>query len=763
MKNLSLSIKIAMLVAVLLATVLIVAIVGVVQLTRLDARFDQMVNTTGRAVQLSGDGRIELLTAIRGEKNAMLLPDKARATEFADQARQSVNNLKQITGELESLVGINVATPEGRAVSELGRAVEDFEKVDKELLRLATMKSVVEAQHIVYGEFYRDLRDLEELVDTLGARGADRGSAPATDASSPSPAAGGSQAAKQAAGRQAIDRFSALLFQLALHLDASDEQEKTRLDGEIRQSFSTLQDATRRFSASLSESERSEAGSVLSSIDAIKARLTQVQQLSRTNSDTLARELSITQGVAAGSRCSELFSEARKGLKTRIADESRSVTASAQLGRNAVISTGVIGALVALALAVLTIRSIARPVRDGAKVFEAIAAGDLTKRMNLDRRDEIGRLGAASDKMAGALCNIVSQIRAVAGRLGDSASELNTVSGDLLSQSHEMTTQAESVAAGTEQMSTNVSTMAAAAEQMSTNVSGISSASEEVSVNVGSIVESAGATSRSVGLVAQSIEHITTSLQDVARDAKHGSQMTQQARDMAATATAAMRQLDQAASEITKVTEVIKSIALQTNLLALNATIEATSAGEAGKGFAVVASEVKELASQSAHSAKEIARKIESVQTSTRDAVKVIENVAQFVDQVNVTAVRISDAVDGQTQTAGQIVTAVATARQGVESIARSIAEVGKGATDVSRNTAEAATAATDVSRNASEAAKAAEVISSNIHGVSEATRENNASAAKVNEAAQRCKEISRELQKTVSHFNIGAAGGGAA
>src|SRR5206468_658358 len=84
-------------------------------------------------------------------------------------------------------------------------------------------------------------------------------------------------------------------------------------------------------------------------------------------------------------------------------------------------------------------------------------------------------------------------------------------------------------------------------------------------------------------------------------------------------------------SEITKVTEVIKSIALQTNLLALNATIEATSAGEAGKGFAVVASEVKELASQSAQSAEDIARKIESVQNSTREAVKVIERFAQCV------------------------------------------------------------------------------------------------------------------------------------
>ena len=84
------------------------------------------------------------------------------------------------------------------------------------------------------------------------------------------------------------------------------------------------------------------------------------------------------------------------------------------------------------------------------------------------------------------------------------------------------------------------------------------------------------------------------------------------------------------------------------------------------------------MASQSGQSAEEIARKIESVQTSTRDAVKVIEGIVSFIGQLNVSAARISDAVDGQTQTANQISVYVAKARRGVEEIARSIAEVAK-------------------------------------------------------------------------------------
>lgn len=746
MKNLRLSTKIGLLVAVLLLTVVTVAMVGVVQLTRLSERFDAMATVTNRAILLTGDGRIELLTAIRGEKNAMLMPDKVRSEEFADLARQSIGRMKQDAAELESLVGTNPATVEGRAVSELGRAIDDFEKVDTELLRLAVVKSEGDAERVLYGDLYRESRDLEEFVATLD----NAGGAPTTMSS-----VDGTAPARRVAGQQAVMAFNDLLAKLSNHLYVGDGQQKAQLEELIHQRLVALQVSLRHFGSTLSEVERSEGIASSSEIENIKTQVTQVLQQSRVNSDDAAREVSITRGVPAGNRCSELLDEARKGLKSRLADEARSVSLAAALGRNIVIAAGVIGAILALVLAITAIRSITRPVADGVKVLEAIASGDLTRRMNLDRRDEIGRLGAASDRMATALCQIIGELRRVAGELGGSAGELSKVSTDLLAQSHEMTTQAESVASGTEQMSTNVSTMAAAAEQMSTNVSSISSASEEVSVNVGTIVQSADATSRSVGSVAESVANITASLQDVARDAKHGSQITQQAKDLATAATSTMRQLDQAASEITKVTEVIKSIALQTNLLALNAAIEATSAGEAGKGFAVVAGEVKELASQSAQSAEEIARKIECVQSSTREAVKVIENVAKFVEQVYESAGRISGSVDGQTRMAGAIEVAIGQARQGVESIARSIAEVGKGATDVSRNTSEVAGAATDVSRNASEAAKAAEMISANIHGVSEATRMSTASATQLNASAKQLDALAAQLGQIVARFRV--------
>ncbi len=750
MKNLRLSVKVGILVAVLLLTTVTITVVGVTQLGRLVDQFRALADSTGRQMMVAAEARVELLSSVRAEKNAILVTDKSRAMEFAEEARRSLGRVKELSGELGRLVGANLATSEGKSVLDLDQAVEQFEKNQKEILRLAVIKSNAEGKGVLNKDLHKLIHDAEEFVTSLSEPGAEGGAATTQQAED------AHQKAKAITGQQLLGRFYDLLYHLDLHLDTATESEMARMDVEIRPRLLAFQDSLRRLSVQLNDAERSRGSSILASLETIKSQTTRLQDLSHTNSDLYAQELTTSKSIELGNRCDAVLATMLTALTERLGLERRSAYESGSMGSKIVTITAVIGGLISLVLAGLVNRSITQPVAQGVAVVEAIAAGDLTRRMNLNRRDEVGRLGAATDHMAATLCGIVTQIRSMAGRLGGSAGELSGVSHDLLAQSQEMATQAESVAAATEQTSANVSGMAAAAEQMSVNVSSISSASEEVSVNVGSISASAEETARKVGSVTESIAKITTSLQEVARDARQGSEMTMQARDMAAAANQTMRQLGQAAGEITKVTEVIKSIALQTNLLALNATIEATSAGEAGKGFAVVAAEVKELAGQSGQSAEEIARKIESVQSTTREAVKVIEDVARFIGDVNVSAARISESVDVQTQTANQIAADVAGARKGVEDIARSIAEVAKGANDVSANTAEVSKAATDVSRNATEAAQAAETISMNIHGVSEATRQNSVSSVQVNDAAKRLSEIAEELQRSVSRFNTG-------
>lgn len=94
---------------------------------------------------------------------------------------------------------------------------------------------------------------------------------------------------------------------------------------------------------------------------------------------------------------------------------------------------------------------------------------------------------------------------------------------------------------------------------------------------------------------------------------------------------AKIQELEKLSSNIEKFASVIASIANRTNILSLNASIEAARAGEHGRGFAVVASEVRNLASQSAKSSKEITDTVTQVQNSVKetvDSMKVIYNSA---------------------------------------------------------------------------------------------------------------------------------------
>lgn len=130
-----------------------------------------------------------------------------------------------------------------------------------------------------------------------------------------------------------------------------------------------------------------------------------------------------------------------------------------------------------------------------------------------------------------------------------------------------------------------------------------------------------------------------------------------------------IRNLSDAAAEVTKITESVASIADTTNLLALNAAIEAARAGDAGRGFAVVAEEVKKQALKSATATDDIARKINAIRISTDKTIVDMEQITSIMAETHQGVGSIADSVDQQAVMTGEVATDIASVTNAIDDV----------------------------------------------------------------------------------------------
>ena len=751
MKNFRLRTKLGLIIGILVLCAAAVALVAYLELGALNHRVEQMVGTTSKTAFLMSEIWDNAQRVRRLEFRAVLTTDDKESKEYADQSREIAKLVDDDLPSLSGLIDPSPKSPDRLNLERFQSGWQEYRKLQEQTLILALDNSNFKAHKLTTGKVAEKvtticqataawLRELDKPIsETVAAN--DKQRLEAVDKV-----------------RQSLHKLQVIALDMHRQMnqyvfDVRDE-DMDRLDEQFTVWQKEAESLLMEMTARPDNKETPWLEAVNAAFRDLKPLASQMRKLLRANTNSRSVDLchAANKPIDGARSAAVMLSES---LHDRLKADMTDIRDRASYTQWLMVLAPLFGISLSICLAVLLTKSITGPMARGVRFSEAFARGDLTQRLNLSQRDEVGQLTQAIDHAAASFSKIVKDIRATSKGVDVSATELSSVSHQMLVQSEEMTTQAGYVASSTEQMTTNVSTMAAAAEEMSMNVMSISSASEEISVNVGTISSAAEATARNVTAVAGAIQESTLAFELISRDAREGSSIANKALTMADSANATMKGLDHSAAEIDKVTGTIKMIALQTNLLALNATIEATTAGEAGKGFAVVANEIKELANQSTKAAEDIARKIEGVQSSTRDAVQVIREVQDIIRTLNASSGRIAESVDKQSVAARVSAGNMSEASKGVEHIALSIAEVAKGAGDMSRNASEAAQGANDVSRNASEAAKAVTDISSNIHGVSQATRDNTVSAQQVNAAAERLASIAGQLQQLVGRFTV--------
>ncbi len=338
--------------------------------------------------------------------------------------------------------------------------------------------------------------------------------------------------------------------------------------------------------------------------------------------------------------------------------------ATARAQRLAWALSGTIAVLVLLVGAVVVItlrRSVLRPLGALTVALDTMAGGDLSAPVSGgERRDEVGRMAAAAERLRGGLLRTAALEAANLAEASDKARRAEALARLTTGFEGELTAAlatAQGTAAGVQGAAGRVLDMAGT----------VARASEGAN-------NGAQAASAEVQAVAAATEELAASVQEISRQVAASSDVASRAVAEARATDATMRGLAEAAGKIGDVVRLIGDIAGQTNLLALNATIEAARAGEHGKGFAVVASEVKALAAQTARATEEIGGQIGAMRVATDGAVAAIHRIGTVIEEMHGIGGVIAAAVEEQGAATREIAQRVATAAQGTEDVTHQVA-----------------------------------------------------------------------------------------
>src|SRR3990172_6803293 len=264
--------------------------------------------------------------------------------------------------------------------------------------------------------------------------------------------------------------------------------------------------------------------------------------------------------------------------------------------RNVITAVLIASFIAMLAISLLIIRGITRPLNRAVSVANTVAAGDLTTQIEVTTQDETGKLLNALKEMTNQLITIVQGVR-------DSTDNITTASKE--------------IAAGNNDLSERTQDQASNLEK-----------------------------------TASSMEELTSTSRQNAENSKQANQLAIGARDVAvkggevvSKVVTTMASINESSKKIVDIISVIEGIAFQTNILALNAAVEAARAGEQGRGFAVVAGEVRTLAQRSAAAAKEIKTLIGDSVEKVDDGTKLVDQAGKTMDEIVTSVKRVTDII----------------------------------------------------------------------------------------------------------------------
>ncbi|MTI53449.1 methyl-accepting chemotaxis protein [Geosporobacter ferrireducens] len=385
-----------------------------------------------------------------------------------------------------------------------------------------------------------------------------------------------------------------------------------------------------------------------------------------------------------------------------------------QQGRASLMRTFVLSLffiLLGLIISFYFARFFTKPIMDMLKVVNRIKDGDLTERIQISSRNEVGILQKAFNDMADNLATLIQDVEQVTVKIQSSTGSLENNAQLTAAAVAEIATVIDDVASGSSKQIASVSETAEVVNQMVASVKTVTENSME-------ILKSSSQASELAQSGVQDIEKINWTMNSIDETVGQSSVL--------------LKELVVQMGEINNIVNLIKQISHQTNLLALNAAIEAARAGEYGRGFSVVADEVRKLAEQSANASTNIVDQIKNIQAKTKRVVKTME--------LSLTNVRNgTKVVSGTTQSFQEI----------IQKTQRVAAEL-----EFFTSTVEELTAGMDLVEQAiHEVSQISEVTAAGTQSVLASTEEQDTAVRSIHESAMALSTMVDALEKVMGRF----------